>query len=72
MKFLVFDLWLIFCFTVVNNVLDSAKNLVRLIAKYAFDAKLFRLGSSILKHAGSRGAAPVGGVGGEAQFQIYF
>ena len=27
-------------------------------AKYAVDANLFRLGSSIQKHAGSRGTAP--------------
>ena len=33
---------------------------------YAVDAKLFRLGSSIQKHVGPRGAAPVGvGRGGE-------
>ena len=30
------------------------------IAKYPVDANLFRLESSILKHAGSRGAAPMG------------
>ena len=36
----------------------------RATAKYAVDANLFRLGSSIQKNAGSRGAAPVGGTGG--------
>ena len=35
-------------------------------AKYAVDANLFRLGSSILRHAGPRGAAPVGDMGSEA------
>ena len=32
-----------------------------IIAKYAVDTNLFRLGSSIKKHAGSKGAAPVEG-----------
>ena len=40
-----------------------SNNLVRFIAKYAVEANLFRLGSSIKKHAGSRGAAPVGSTG---------
>ena len=35
------------------------------------DANQFRLGSSILKHAGSRGAAPVGG-DGELCFSPFF
>ena len=47
----------------VNSVLDLAKNLIGFIAKYAVGANLFRLGSSILKDAGSRGADPMGVVG---------
>ena len=35
-------------------------NLVRLIAEMPLSANLFRLGSSIQKHAVSSGAAPVG------------
>ena len=35
-------------------------NLVRLIAEMPLSANLFRLRSSIRKHAGSRGVAPVG------------
>ena len=35
----------------------------------ASDANQFRLGSSIQKHAGSRGAAPVGGMGSKAPHQ---
>ena len=38
-------------------------------AKYAVDANLFQLGSIILKHAESRGVAPVGGM--EYFFQMY-
>ena len=37
-----------------------------IIAKYAFDANLFRLGFSIQNHPGSRGADPVGVRGDEA------
>ena len=33
------------------------------ISKYAVDANLFQLGSSIQKQAGSRGAAPLVGIG---------
>ena len=47
-------------------MLDLVKNLVGFIVKYAVEANLFRLVSSIPKHACSRGAAPMGGgvVGG--------
>ena len=55
-------------FTVVNSV-DLRENLVRFIGKYAVDVNLFRLGSSILKHAESSDATPVGGVGGKAPQQ---
>ena len=34
------------------------KNLVRLIAEMPLSANLFRVGSSIQRHAGSRGCAP--------------
>ena len=37
--------------------------------KYVVGANLVRLGFSILKHAGSRGAARVGCMGGEAHHQ---
>ena len=59
---LVFDLWSILYFIVVNSVMVWC----RVFCDYAVDANLFRLLSSILKHEGSRGAAPVGGVGGKA------
>ena len=62
-RFLDFELWWILYLTVVNSVLDFAKNLVGFIAKYAVDANLFRLGSLILKDAGSRSTAPVRGGG---------
>ena len=35
-------------------------------AKYTVDVNLFRLGSSIVNHAGSRGVGLVGAVGSEA------
>ena len=41
-------------------------------AKYAVDAKLFRLGSSILKRAGSRGTASVEVMGGKATHNFFF
>ena len=40
-----------------------SKNLVGFIAEMPLSANLFRLRSSIQKHAGSRDAAPVGGAG---------
>jgi len=40
-----------------------SKNLVWFIAEMPLSTNLFRLGSSIQKHAGSRDAAPVGGAG---------
>ena len=48
--------------------MQNSENTEEIIAKYAIDADLFRLGSSILKHAGPRGAAPVGG---EAQKKVH-
>ena len=45
-----------FCILQLLTVLDLAKNLIGFITKYAVDATLFRLGSSVLKHAGPRGA----------------
>ena len=69
MRFLVFELWSILYISVENSVLDLAKRPGRFIAKYAVDANLFRLGSSILKHAGSKGAAPVTGVVGGAHYK---
>ena len=60
---LVFDLWSILYFIVVNSVMVWC----RVFCDYAVDANLFRLLSSILKHEGSRGAAPGGrGWGSEA------
>ena len=47
-------------FFVEKMLQNFMKNLVGLIDKYVIDANLFRLGSSIQKLAGSRGAAPVG------------
>ena len=41
--FLIFELWSILYFTVVNGVLDLAKDLVGFIAKYAVDSNLFWL-----------------------------
>ena len=48
------------CILQLITVFDLEKNLVSFIAKYAVDANLFQLGSSIQKHAGSMSAAPVG------------
>ena len=42
----------------------SEKKMLGFFAKMPLTANLFRLESSIQKHAGSRGAAPVGGAGG--------
>ena len=43
-----------FCILQLLTVFALTENLVGFIAKYAVDANLFRLGSSILKHAGSK------------------
>ena len=43
-----------------------SKNLEAFLAEMPLSANLFQLGSTIQKHAGSRGVAPVGGEGGEA------
>ena len=59
-QFLVFELWSILYFTVVNSV-GLTKNLAGFIAKYAVAANPVPTRSSILKYAGSSGAAPVGG-----------
>ena len=72
MRSLVLVFFLCDPFTVVKSVLDLAKNLVGFVAKYAVDANLFRLGSSIEKHAAFRGTAPVRCVGGEAPPPIFF
>ena len=53
-------------------VLDLAKNLIGFITKYAVGANLFRLGSSILKDAGSRGAALVGAKPSTIFFSNFF
>ena len=68
--FLVFELRSILYFTVVNSVLDMAKYLVGIIAKYAFDANLFQLGSSIFNRAGSQGPKIRWGVCGGKKFNI--
>ena len=56
--------WVIvnFVFTVVNSDLDLAQR--GRLCEICRWANLFRLGSSILKNAGSMGAASVGGEGG--------
>ena len=58
------------CFLSCNE--RGEKNLIGFIAKYTVDANLFRLGSSIQKYVGSRGAASVwdkGGSGGRSPRQ---
>ena len=67
MWFLVFELCSILYFAVVNS---SKRLSVAGFAKYAVDANLFQLGSSIQKYAGSRGAAPAGGARGRSTPKI--
>ena len=45
-----------------------SKNLVAFLAEMLLSANLFRLGPSIQKHAGSKGAAPVGGASAHKKF----
>ena len=71
-RFLLFELWSISYFSLVNNVLDLAKNQVWFIAKYTVDGNLFRPGFSILKQLGSRGVTPVGRYGQRSPPLIIF